>query len=58
MLLMLLGMYNSVIIKWRRSAMEVTATELPFIITVDGIIQQDLSLDKLKEKLSQYLISK
>lgn len=27
-------------------------------ITVDGIIQQDLSLDKLKEKLSQYLISK
>ena len=27
-------------------------------ITVDGIIQQDLTLDKLKEKLSQYLISK
>lgn len=27
-------------------------------ITVDGIIQQDLTLDKLKELLSQYLISK
>ena len=27
-------------------------------ITVDGIIQQDLTIDKLGEKLSQYLISK